>query len=113
MVHARTERIGSWDINAALIDHVRRHRGLVIGEQTAERLKRELASATLPDDLAQQITIKGRDVLSSSPGAIEITAGEVYPVAHEVRSQTVDIISTTLTELPAEVAATYMIAGSF
>src|SRR6266403_5931172 len=105
MVHARTERIGSWDINAALIDHVRRHRGLVIGEQTAERLKLELASATLPDDLAQQITIKGRDVLTSSPGAIEITAGEVYPVAHEVVRKTVDIISTTLTELPAEVAA--------
>jgi rod shape-determining protein MreB and related proteins len=105
MVHARTERIGSWDINAALIDHVRRHRGLVIGEQTAERLKLELVSATVPDDLAQQITIKGRGILSSSPGAIEITAGEVYPVANEVVRKIVDIISTTLTELPAEVAA--------
>jgi rod shape-determining protein MreB and related proteins len=104
MVHARTERIGSWDINAAIIDHVRRHRGLVIGEQTAERLKLELASATLPDDLAQQITIKGRDILTSSPGALEITAGEVYPVAHEVVRKIVEIISTTLAELPAEVA---------
>src|SRR4029079_17351852 len=75
IIHARTERIGSWNINTALIDHVRRHRGLVIGEKTAERLKLELASATLPDDLTQQITIKGRDVLTSSPGAIEITAG--------------------------------------
>jgi rod shape-determining protein MreB len=105
MVHARTERIGSWDINKALIDHVRRHRGLVIGEQTAERLKLELASATLPADLGQQITIKGRDILTSSPGAIEITAGEVYPVANEVVRKIVDIISETLAELPAEVAA--------
>ncbi|PYS71379.1 MAG: rod shape-determining protein [Acidobacteria bacterium] len=105
MVHARTERIGSWDINAAIINHVRRHRGLVIGEQTAERLKLELASATLPDDLGQQITIKGRDVLTSSPGALEITAGEVYPVAHEAVRKIVEIISTTLAELPAEVAA--------
>src|SRR6266850_1227032 len=104
MVHARTERIGSWDINAALIDHVRRHGGLVIGEQTAERLKLELASATLPEALAQQITVKGRDILTSSPGALEISAGEVYPVAHEVVRKIVDIISTTLTELPAEVA---------
>jgi rod shape-determining protein MreB len=104
MVHARTERIGSSDVNAALIDHVRRHGGLVIGEQTAERLKIELASATLPDDLAQQITIKGRDILTSSPGAIEITSGEIYPVAHEVVRKIVDIISSTLAELPAEVA---------
>jgi rod shape-determining protein MreB len=104
MVHAETERIGSWDINSALIDHVRRHRGLVIGAQTAGRLKLELASATLPDDLGRQITIKGRDILTSSPGAIEITAGEVYPVTHEVVRKIVDIISTTLAELPAEVA---------
>lgn len=104
MVHARTERIGSLDINAAIIDHVRRHRGLVIGEQTAERLKLELASATLPDDLGQQVTIKGRDILTSSPGALEITAGEVYPVAQEVVRKIVEIISTTLAELPAEVA---------
>lgn len=104
MVHARTERIGSWDINAAIIDHVRRHRGLVIGRRTAERLKLELASATLPDDLAQQITIKGRDILTGGPGALEITAGEVYPVAHEVVRKIVEIISATLAELAAEVA---------
>ena len=104
MVHARTERIGSWDINAAIIDHVRRNRGLVIGERRAERLKVELGSAILPDELAQQITIKGREILTSSPGAVEITAGEIYPVVHEVVRKIVEIISTTLTELPAEVA---------
>jgi rod shape-determining protein MreB len=105
IVNARAERIGSWNINAAITEHVRRHRGLVIGAQTAERLKLELASAIIPDDLAQAITIKGRDVLTGSPGAIEITAGEIYPVVHEVVSKLVEVISTTLTELPAEVAS--------
>src|SRR5438445_10390253 len=105
IVNARAERIGSWNIDAAIIDHVRRHRGLVIGAQTAERVKLELASATIPSDLAQEITIKGRDIMTGSPGAIEITAGEVYPVAHEVVRKIVDVISTTLTELPAEVAS--------
>ena len=104
IVHARAERIGSSDINAAIIDHVRRHRGLVIGAQSAERLKLELVSAILPNDLGREIMIKGRDILTSSPGAIEITAGEVYPVAHEVVRKIVEIISTTLTELPPEVA---------
>jgi len=104
IVHARTERIGSLDINKAIIDHVRRHRGLAIGEETGERLKQELASATLPEDLAQQITIKGRDILTSSPAAVEITAGEVYPVANKVVRKIVGIISETLAELPAEVA---------
>ena len=53
IVNARAERIGSWSINDAIIDHVRRHRGLVIGDLTAERVKLELGSAIVPEDLAQ------------------------------------------------------------
>lgn len=104
LVHARSERIGSSDINAAIIDHVRRHRGLAIGVQSAERLKLELGSAILPADLAQEITIRGRDVLTRSPGAIEITAGEVYPVAQYVVSKIGEGVRTTLAELSPEVA---------
>ncbi len=103
LVHARAERIGSEDINAAIVDHVRRHRGLIIGPQSAERLKLELASATLPADLAEEVTIKGLDVLTRSPGAIEITAGELYPVVLQVVRKIVEGVNTTLTELPPEV----------
>jgi rod shape-determining protein MreB len=104
IVHARAERIGSWDINAAITDHVRRHRGLAIGGQTAERLKLEIASAILPLDLAREITINGREVVRGGPGSIEITAGEIYPVAQEVVGRIVEGIRTTLSELPPEVA---------
>ncbi|MGH9930131.1 MAG: rod shape-determining protein [Pyrinomonadaceae bacterium] len=104
IVHARAERIGSEDINAAIIHHVRRHRGLIIGPQSAERLKLELVSATLPADLAEAVTIKGVDVLTGSPGAIEITAGELYPVALQVVRKIVEGVNKTLTELSPEVA---------
>src|SRR5215204_6257943 len=62
IVRARADRIGSSNIDTAIMNHVRRHRGLLVGAKTAERLKLELASATLPADLAQQIPIKGSDV---------------------------------------------------
>lgn len=104
IIHSRAERIGSADINTAIINHVRRHRGLAIGPPSAERLKIELASATLPDDLAREITVRGRDVVTGSPGAINITAGEIYPVAQYVVTKIVDAISTTLAELSPEVA---------
>jgi rod shape-determining protein MreB len=103
IVQARAERIGSEDINASIVDHVRRHRGLVIGPQSAERLKLELASATLPDDLAEEMTIKGVDVLTRSPGAIKMTAGELYPVVLQVIRKIVEGVNATLTELPPEV----------
>jgi rod shape-determining protein MreB len=105
IVHARAERIGSSDINAAISNHIRRHRGLAIGVQTAERLKIDLASATLPLDLARTVTVKGRDVQTGGPAAIEITAGEIYPVAAFVVRKIGDVIEQTLTELSPEVAA--------
>ncbi|MGH9906155.1 MAG: rod shape-determining protein [Pyrinomonadaceae bacterium] len=104
IVHARAERIGSSDINAAIVDHVRRHRGLIIGEHSAERLKLELASATVPVELGQEITIKGLDVLTRRPNAIDITAGEIYPVAEFVVRKIVEGLRSTLMDLPPEVA---------
>ena len=104
IVHANAKRIGTSNVNAAIVNHVRRHRGLAIGVHTAERLTLELASALLPDDLSQSTSISGRDVVTGSPGAIEITAGEVYPLAQEVIREIVDGIPMTLSELSPEVA---------
>jgi rod shape-determining protein MreB len=104
IIHSRSERIGSADINMAIINHIRRHRGLAIGPPSAERLKIELASATVPADLARVVTVRGRDVVTGSPGAITITAGEVYPVAQYVVGKIVDGVTSTLAELSPEVA---------
>lgn len=104
IVRSRAERIGSSYINTALINHVRRHRGLLVGAKSAERLKLELASAVVPSDLAEQIPINGRDVLTGMPRSIEITAGEIFPVAQEVVRKIVEGVRSTLQELPAEVA---------
>jgi rod shape-determining protein MreB len=104
IIRARADRIGSSHIDAAIINHVRRHRGLLVGAKTAERLKLELASATVPVDLGHDIPINGSDVLTRMPRSIEITAGEIYPVAQEVVRKIVAGVSTTLGELPPEVA---------
>jgi rod shape-determining protein MreB len=105
IVHAHAERIGSFDINAAIIDHIRRHHGLSIGQQSAERLKVELGSATVPAELGQMISVKGRDVQTGNPGAVEVTAGELYAVVHPVIQRIMLAVRETLSEVPPEVAA--------
>jgi rod shape-determining protein MreB len=105
VVHSRSERLGSNEINVALVNHVRRHRGLQMGEETTERLKLEFASAVVPEDLAKTTIIRGRDVQTGSPGAVEITAGEVYPVVEGIMRRFGQIVSDTLTQLPPEIAA--------
>lgn len=105
IVYAHAERLGSADIDAAITDRLRRHRGLIIGAPTAERLKLELASAIEPEDPAKQVTVKGRDVQTGSPNAIEVTAEEVYQVAQAVVRRIASEVQMALAELPPEVAA--------
>jgi rod shape-determining protein MreB and related proteins len=104
IIHGHSKRLGSGDINTAIVNHIRRHRGLAIGPPSAERIKLELASATIPEDLAREMTIGGRDVVTGSPAAITITAGEIYPIARYVAGTIVDGVAATLAELPPEVA---------
>jgi rod shape-determining protein MreB len=105
VVHSRSERIGSAEINMALATHLRRHRGLQVGEETTETLKTDFASAYLPDDISKAMLVRGRDVQTGSPGAVEITTGEIYPVIEGIVRRVAQIIADTLTELRPEVAA--------
>jgi rod shape-determining protein MreB len=105
IVHSRSERLGSSNINSAIANHIRKHRGLTIGDETAERLKIDFIPATLPKDLAQEIEVRGREVQTGSPGAIEVTVGELYPVVEAVVRRIYNGVDQALTELPPEVAA--------
>jgi rod shape-determining protein MreB len=104
IIASRAERIGSSDIDVAIMDRLRRHRGLTIGVQTAERLKLELSSAIEPEDPAKKINVRGRDVQTGSPGAVEITAGEIYAITTPIVRRIGDEIRTLLADLSPEVA---------
>jgi rod shape-determining protein MreB len=105
VVHSASERFGSNEINAVLATHLRRHRGLQVGEETTELLKTSFASAYLPDDISRSTEVRGRDVQTGSPAAVEITTGEVYPIVESIIRRIAEMIRDTLTELRPEVAA--------
>ncbi|MDQ3322731.1 MAG: rod shape-determining protein, partial [Acidobacteriota bacterium] len=105
VVHSRSERIGSNEINVVLANHLRRNRGLQVGEETTETLKTTFATAFMPEDISKSIVVRGRDVQTGSPGAVEITIGEIYPVVEGVIRRVAQVVADTLTELQPEVAA--------
>jgi rod shape-determining protein MreB len=104
IVASRAERIGSSDIDCAIMDRLRRHRGLTIGVQSAERLKLDLSSAVDPREPNRKINVRGRDVQTGSPGAVDITAAEVYAVTLPIIRRIAEEVRSTLTELAPEVA---------
>ncbi len=105
IVHSASDRFGSNEINAVLATHLRRHRGLQVGEETTELLKTTFVSAFLPDDISHSIDVRGRDVQTGSPSAVEVTTGEVYPVVEGVVRRIAGLVRDALTELRPEVAA--------
>jgi rod shape-determining protein MreB len=104
IIASRAERIGSGDIDLAIMDRLRRHRGLTIGVQTAERLKLELSSAIEPEDPNKKINVRGRDVQTGSPGAVAITAAEVHAITMPIIRRIAEEVRMMLTELAPEVA---------
>jgi rod shape-determining protein MreB len=104
IIASRAERIGSSDIDLAIMDRLRRHHGLTIGVQTAERLKLELSSAIEPFDPSRKLNVRGRDVQTGSPGAVDITAGEVYTITQPIIRRVADEVRTLLADLSPEVA---------
>ncbi|MEQ1921746.1 MAG: rod shape-determining protein [Pyrinomonadaceae bacterium] len=105
VVHSTSERYGSNAINESIATHLRRHRGLQVGEETTEMLKTQFASTFLPEDISKTIEIRGRDVQTGSPGAVEITSGEIYPIVEGIVRRIALRVKDTLTELRPEVAA--------
>jgi rod shape-determining protein MreB len=104
IIASRAERIGSSDIDSAIMDRLRRHHGLTIGIPSAERLKLELSSAIEPKEPDRKIEVRGRDVQTGGPSAVDITAGEIYGVTVPIVRQLANGISQMLTGLAPEVA---------
>jgi rod shape-determining protein MreB len=104
IIASRAERIGSADIDTAIMDRLRRHLGLTIGIPSAEWLKLELSSAIEPKDPGKKVNVRGRDVQTGSPSAVDITAAEVYAVTLPIIRRIADAVSSMLTELAPEVA---------
>jgi rod shape-determining protein MreB len=104
IISSRAERVGSADMDAAIIDFLRRHRGLTIGIPTAERLKLELGSATEPAEPERKINVRGRDVQTGAPGAVDVAAADIYHVIQPITRKIAEEVRATLADLPPEVS---------
>jgi rod shape-determining protein MreB and related proteins len=105
IVYAQAERVGSMDIDEAIINRLRRHHGLIIGMPTAEMLKKELGSAVEPENPALSRSVKGRDVQTGAPRAVDVTSEEVCIAADGVVKRLSRVVNRALEDLQPEVAS--------
>lgn len=106
IVYARSVRVGGDKMDAAIISYIRRNHNLLVGEGSAERIKKEIGSACAPDaGEGRTIEIKGRDLMNGVPKEIIITERQVAESLSEPVSQIVEAVKVALEHTVPELAA--------
>ncbi len=92
------------DMDEAIINHMKRTYNMMIGEQTAERIKIELGSA-YPIGPETTMEVRGRDMISGLPRKTVITSEEIREALQEPVQNITDAITQTLEKAEPELAA--------
>ena len=112
IVYARSVRVGGDKMDAAIISYIRRNHNLLVGEGSAERIKKEIGSACAPDaGEGRTIEIKGRDLMNGVPKEIIITERQVAESLSEPVSQIVEAVKVALEHTAPELAADFVDKG--
>ncbi|GGX60579.1 rod shape-determining protein [Litorimonas cladophorae] len=106
MVYSRSVRVGGDKMDDAIIQYVRRTTNLLLGEMSAERVKKEIGSATMPEDNeGMTVLIKGRDLMNGVPREIAINEAMIAESLQEPVEQIVEAVKLALEATPPELAA--------
>lgn len=106
IVFATSVRVGGDKMDDALIAYIRRNHNLLIGEATAERIKKEIGTALIPEDgVGATMTIKGRDLMNGVPKELEVNQLQVAEALSEPVSAIVEGVKVALEQTAPELAA--------
>lgn len=106
VVYARSVRVGGDRMDEAIVHYLRRYQNLLIGDTSAERIKKEIGTAEKPgDDRGLEWTIRGRDTINGVPREFQITERMVADALAEPVTDIVDAVKTALEAMPPELAA--------
>ena len=106
LAYTTSVRTGGDKMDEAIVSYVRRHHNLLIGESTAERIKKEYGIAIVPEDgVGEQITIKGRDLVNGVPKEITINQANIAEALSEPIGAIVEGVRIALENTAPELAA--------
>src|SRR6516164_6843817 len=106
IVYSRSVRVGGDKMDEAIIAYIRRNHNLLVGESSAERIKKTIASACAPDDgEGRTMEIKGRDLMNGVPKELVITERQIAESLQEPVSAIVEAVKVALENTAPELAA--------
>jgi rod shape-determining protein MreB len=111
IVVSRSIRIGGDEMDQDIVAFARREYNLFLGERTSEDIKIAIGSAYPGEWDTQRVTLRGRDLLTGLPRAVEVGADQIREAIEMSVAQIVDTIKDTIEETPPELVADIMDQG--
>lgn len=111
LAYSGSVRTGGDQLDEAIASSIRRRHNLMIGEMTAERIKCQIGAATMPDGAGQELSVKGRHLVSGKPSELTISELEVAEALREPIGQIIAAVRAALEQVPPELAADIMDEG--
>jgi rod shape-determining protein MreB and related proteins len=106
IVFARSARVGGDLMDEAIINYIRRHHNLLVGESSAERIKKEIGCACPPESGdGETMEIRGRDLLNGVPKQIVISQRQMAESLAEPVTAIIDAVKHVLEHTVPELAA--------
>ncbi len=104
MVYAGSIRVGGDKFDEAIINYIRRNYGMLIGETTAESIKKQIGSA-FPGSEVKEMEVKGRNLAEGIPRSFTISSNEILEALTEPLNAIVGAVKSGLEQTPPELGA--------
>ena len=112
IVYSTSVRVGGDKFDEAIINYIRRNYGMLIGEVTAELIKKEIGSA-YPGSEVREMEVKGRNLAEGVPRSFAISSNEILESLADPLNSIVSAVKSalelTLPELGADIAEKGMV----
>lgn len=105
MVYKGSVRVGGDRFDEAIVNYIRRNYGILIGEQTAEAIKKKIGSAFPGADGIKEMEVKGRNLSEGIPRSFTISSNEILEALNGPLAQMVATVKNALEQTPPELGA--------
>src|SRR2546425_426582 len=105
IVYSKSVRIAGDEMDEAIVQYIKKHYNLLVGERRAEEIKINLGSAYPMGGERRTMEVKGRDLIDGIPKTIVITDEEIREALREPVMTIVETVRTCLERTPPELAA--------
>ena len=107
IVYSRSVRVGGDKMDEAIIAYIRRNHNLLVGEGSAERIKKQIGSACPPEhgEEGRTMEIKGRDLMNGVPKELVISERQIAESLAEPVGAIVEAVKVALEHSAPELAA--------